>query len=380
MSRDASKNFVDGLLQIQTKHFVNKPLVDMTEEEIAHIPPHIRAERARMKKTFDDDKKKARRRIVEGRLAAMRRNSRDIKGLAINVRTWAEGDTQTFACWGDWHVKMRLEAAFREMGHTCEVFPELADITVYLWGSPFRPKKSYPFYYNPDSFNVAWFYSHPEKFVQAEARQFDLIFCLSPGYADVIMDWGVPVEILMGCTDMRPPERAITSHDIVFIGNARGAIPHGRDIIRDLKPPQDTKVLVFGHKWISKIGFPRAWYGGRYFEYSRLPQLYAGAKISLNDHHREMAKNGFIAVKIFDILASGGFCISDHVKGMDRFFRGAVPMFRTGSELNEKVRFYLDHPAEREKLAELGQAIAWKHTYRSRAERIVEVAKKQMGV
>lgn len=377
--QDIRKNFEQARRQIAHKHFVNKPLVEMTDEEINYVPPDIAAARKHMRGRITDEKKKARMRLVEKRITAMRRNSANIKGLAINVRTWAEGDTQTYACWGDWHVKMRLEAAFRELGHTCEVFPELADITLYLWGSPFRPKKTYPFYYNERSFNVAWFYSHPEKMTPDELRTFDLAFCLSPSYINAIRDWGVPTEVLMGCTDMRPPERPITTHDIVFIGNARGALAHGRDIIRDLKPPQGTKVLVFGHKWQSKPDFPRAWYGGRYFAYDRLPELYAGSKICLNDHHREMAKNGFIAVKIFDILASGGFCISDYVQGMDRFFRGAVPMFRTGGELNEKVRFYLEHPEERAKLAEKGRAIAQKHTYRSRAEKIIEVARQHMG-
>jgi len=327
MNSDTRKNFVDGVHHIQSKHFVNKSVDEMSDVEAADFLASARRRRGRG--TIDIEKRKARRAVVEQRLTAMRRNSQNIKGLAINVRTWAEGDTQTYACWGDWHVKMRLEAAFRAMGHTCEVFPELADITVYLWGSPFRPKKTYPFYYNENSFNIAWFYSHPEKMTDQELRMFDLAFCLSPNYADVIRGWGVPIEILMGCTDMRPPKRTITSHDIVFIGNARGALPHGRDIIRDLDPPHNTKVLVFGHKWVTKTDFRRSWYGGRYYPYERLPELYAGAKISLNDHHPGMAKNGFIAVKVFDILASGGFCITDHVRGIDNFFRGSVPTFRT---------------------------------------------------
>jgi len=257
--------------------------------------------------------------------------------------------------------------------------PELADVTIYLWGSPFPEKKNYPFYYNPRSFNVAWFYSNPDKMTQEELRKYDLVFCLSPSFADVIRNWGPPVDILMGCTDMRPPTKCLSSHDIVFIGNARGAYSYGRQIIRDLEPSEGTKVLVFGHKWQSRTEFNRAWYGGRYYEYSKLPQLYAGAKIALNDHHPDMAKHGFIAVKIFDILASGGFCISDHVQGMKQFFRGAVPTFRTKDELNQLVAYYLKNEAERQSLAERGRAIAWKHTYRSRAEQMIEVIRQHMG-
>lgn len=377
---NVGKNFVGSLQQGSSKHFVNKPLNEMTEEELAYMSPEIRAMKARQGRVVDKDKQMARRKTVEGRLTTMRRNSRDIQGLAVNIRTWAEGDTQTGLCWGDWHVKMRLEAALHDMGHTVEVFPELADVTIYLWGSPFKTKKDYPFYYNPRSFNVAWFYSNPDKMTDEELKMFDLIFCLSPSYANRIRDWGPPVEILMGCTDMRPPKRSINSHDIVFIGNARGALPYGREIIRDLNPPDGTRVLVFGHKWISKTEFNRSWYGGRYFPYDRLPELYSGAKISLNDHHPDMARNGFISVKIFDILASGGFCIADSVRGISDFFKGAVPTFRTPAELNEMVRYYLEHDRERQALAERGKAIAWKHTYRDRAETIIEVTKKHMGV
>ena len=379
---NVTKNFVDSVERVPQKYFVNKPLSDLTEAELANMPREIREVRRKRTRVVDKVKREAAQKVIEGRLTVMRQNSRNIKGLAINVSTWAEVDTQTGMCWGDWHVKMRLEQALRDMGHTVEVFPELADITIYLWGSPFKEKAVYPFHYNPRSFNVAWFYSHPDVMSKEEMTKYDLAFCLSPSYADRIRPWGVPIEILMGCTDMRPPapDRRITSHDIVFIGNARGALTYGRDIIRDLDPPLGTKVLVFGHKWITKPDFNHEWYGGRYFPYERLPELYAGAKISLNDHHQDMAKYGFIAVKVFDILASGGFCITDKVRGMADFFDGAVPTFGSPEELNEMVKYYLEHEKERTVLAERGKAIASRHTYRDRAETIIEVARQKMGV
>jgi len=335
--------------------------------------------RKKVDHALHEERLRHKRQAIQHRLTAMRRNTANIHGLAINVRTWAEGDFRTNTCWGDWWVKQRLEAAFLKMGHTVEVMPEFADITIYLWGSPFPAHDTYPFRYNPSSFNVAWFYSHPDKMTEEELRKYDLVFCLSPYFASKISKWGVPVEVLIGCTDMRPPSKISVHNDIVFVGNARGPLAHGRSVIRDLDPGE-YRVKVFGAKWRSKPGFDLSWYGGQYFPYERLNELYAGATISLNDHHPDMAREGFVAVKIFDILASGGFCISDENKGVKQIFGDSVPMWRNANELNRLVAYYLKNKEKREALATKGAIIARKHTYPSRAQTMLEAARQLMGV
>ena len=378
-----SKNFVnrvDAERDRLRRLFVNKPLNERTDEDDALEARLSGRSQNRRSAAVRAERNRLKRQISEGRLTEMRRNSQNIKGLAINVRTWAETDPRTFRCWGDWWVKKRLEAAFVAMGHTVEIFPELADITVYLFGHPFPQKDKYPFFYNPSSFNVCWFHSHPQKMTVEEMWKYDLVFSLSPSFISQIKDMGPPVEALKVCTDMRPPKkRPPFSHDVVFVGNARGALGFGREIIRDLHPVGYTPVVI-GCKWLSKPGFDRAWYAGQYWPYERLPDLYSSTAISLNDHHKPMAREGFLSFRILDVMACGGFCISDQAKGLDKFMDGTVPMFRNADQLNRLVHKFLADDKARAELSARGMEIAHRHTYRARAEKIVEVATHMMGV
>jgi spore maturation protein CgeB len=98
-----------------------------------------------------------------------------------------------------------------------------------------------------------------------------------------------------------------------------------------------------------------------------LEKLYAASRITLTDHHPDMAREGFVSNKVFDILASGGFVISDNNPGIEKIFGNTVPQYESAEHLKHLVEFYLDHPGEREKLMLRGRDIALTHTYRARA-------------
>lgn len=379
------KNFInetDAERDRLRRLFVNKPLIERTEEDDA-LEAHLAGLESKLQhdrnKAIRDERNRLNRVVIERRLTNMRRNSQDIKGLAINVCTWAQTDCRTYECWGDWWVKIRLEEAFKAMGHTVEVFPEFADITIYLFGHPFGPKDKYPFFYNSRSFNVCWFHSHPQKMTAEEMQKYDVVFCISPSFIKQIQGMGPPVEKLEVCTDMRPPKKkGLQSYDVAFVGNARGAFPFGREVVRDLHPVGYRPVII-GCKWPSRTGFDMSWYGGRYWPYEQLPELYSATKVSLNDHHKPMAREGFLSFRILDVFASGGFCISDYAKGLDQFMDGAVPVFQNATQLNDLVHHFLAHDDERAELVAKGMAVAQKHTFRARAEKIIEVATHMMG-
>ena len=98
--------------------------------------------------------------------------------------------------------------------------------------------------------------------------------------------------------------------------------------------------------------------------------LYAAARITLTDHHPDMAREGFVSNKVFDVWASGGFVISDRNKGLDRVFPGAAPQYDSLDELKALVDYYLAHEEERQKMMTAGRGLARPHTYRARAEQI----------
>lgn len=97
-----------------------------------------------------------------------------------------------------------------------------------------------------------------------------------------------------------------------------------------------------------------------------MENLYASARITLNDHHPDMAREGFVSNKIFDILAGGGFVISDTNPGLNRIFGSLVPQYGSPEHLRELVGYYLERDDERRSRMKMARKIALTHTYRQR--------------
>ena len=231
------------------------------------------------------------------------------------------------------------------------------DVIIHLFGSPVDTPPDH-------TYNVAWLYSHPDMVTTENLRQFDKIFCASPDFTPKLRAMGYTnVETMIPSTSKRPA-KVPNKHDIIFVGNARSRRPEGRSVVRDMgQTPYDFK--VWGNLWEHIL--PGKYYGGRYWDYRRLDELYACARINLTDHHPDMAREGFVSNKIFDILASGGFAISDRNAGLGKIFEKAVPQYESADHLQELVEFYLSNPAERERLMLKGREIALDNTYRDRA-------------
>lgn len=305
-----------------------------------------------------------------------------LNGIAINVVTWADLDKRTGVCWGDYWVKWQLMDELAKLGIKTDVGQEAADVTIYLWGSPFPFRKRAPHLYNPRSFNVAWQYSHPDKICRDEMMKYNLIFCLSKYYLKNLEMMNLKERLyqepLLSCTNMRPPlDAPVSNVEIAFIGNARGGKKCGREIIGMLD--HSWPVKLWGHKWhMSQYVYNRSWYSGQYMNYHDLPRLYNGAKIVLNDTHPDMAREGYVPMKIFDILGSGGFCISDHVRGMKDIFDDAVPMYSSANELNELVAFFMNNEKAREEKTQVGMAIAHQHSYEDRIVTILDGIKEHV--
>jgi hypothetical protein len=267
--------------------------------------------------------------------------------------------------WGDYWVKYELTKAFGEMGYiVTDIEP---DIVIHLFGTPARlPKRAY---------RIIWVYSHPDMVNAKLLRQYNKIFCLSSFFAQKIRQMGFDAEFMIGATANKPAKREI-KYDVVFVGNTR-LMPGGRKIVRDIgETPYNFK--VWGKGWENIL--PEKYYGGRYIDYTRLNELYSSSLITLNDHHKDMSREGFVAVRIFDILASGGFCISDKNSGIEEIFGDAVPQYESPKHLKDLIDFYVNHPDERIKLMEKGRGIALQYIWKKKAKKFLDgIEKSKLG-
>jgi hypothetical protein len=258
---------------------------------------------------------------------------------------------------GDYWVKYELIKAFGEMG--CAVTDVQPDVVINLVGAQTRlPKNAY---------RIAWIYSHPDKVSEKLLGQYDKIFCLSSTFIPKINQMGYEAELMIGATAKKPVQSKI-KYDVVFVGNVRD-VQGGRRIVQDVgQTPYNFK--VWGKGWGAML--PERYFGGSYFDNQRLGELYSSSLITLNDHHEDMSREGFVAVRIFDILASGGFCISDKNAGIEEIFGDSVPQYESPQHLRELVGFYINNPDERSELMEKGREIACSHTWGQRARQFLE--------
>jgi hypothetical protein len=277
----------------------------------------------------------------------------------IQSRSDRDRDEARRLMWGDHWVKRELSLALSRLGLAVAEEPDhKTEAVIHLFGSPPRrlPARTR---------NLVWLYSHPDQVDAENLRSFEHVFCASPLFVPRLKALGYDrVSVLPACT-AKKPLAAPLARDLVFLGNARQEVAGGRAVVRDLgETARDFK--VWGSRWEKLL--PARYYGGPYWAYERLEELYASARITLTDHHPDMAREGFVSNKVFDVLASGGFVISDENRGLRPLFGEAVPEYTSAAHLRDLIDFYLGREDERQRLMLLGRSIALAHTYQDRAE------------
>jgi spore maturation protein CgeB len=296
------------------------------------------------------------KRVVQEKLDRLRRKNR----VTIRIKAPSDTDPNRYM-WGDHWVKYELGKAFVRLGLT--LVENDPDVLLHLFGSPVK---------NPPlpehTYNLVWLYSHPDLVTPHNLMYFDKIFCASELFIPKLQAMGYSnVESMIASTS-KTPSKVPLKHDIIFLGNARSSRSDGRGVVRDIRETTHN-FKVWGNLWEGLL--PDKHYGGVYWDYRNLEELYASARITMNDHHPDMAREGFVSNKMFDILASGGFVISDRNIGIEKIFGQAVPQYKSTEQLQELVTFYLKNPIEREKLMIEGRKIALSNTYEDRAVQIV---------
>jgi spore maturation protein CgeB len=114
--------------------------------------------------------------------------------------------------------------------------------------------------------------------------------------------------------------------------------------------------------------------------YTELAGFYRRCRINLCATSLQM-KTG-LNQRVFDVPASGGFLLADYREQIEPLFEPGreVALYRDPEELADLARFYLNHDAERLKVAERGRArVLAEHTYRRRLAAMMTIMRKEFG-
>lgn len=265
--------------------------------------------------------------------------------------------------WGDFWIKQELIAAITAAGNV-PVEPWMhPDVVVHLAGGILDL---------PDAKeHVLWIHSHPEKLSKEWLCQYDRIYSISPKVCAWVQKLDLVCEWLPMATGKRTVEVPAVKEQVVFVGNALPMRGGHRKVVDDMlavcaqMPAVDFKVWGSGFR-----DLPPGVLCGAYLPYHEVDSLYAASAITLNDHRPEMAREELINPRILDVLASGGFVVSDRNKQVEAMFGEVVPQYGSADELAGIVKTFLGHAERRQPLMENGRRLVREFTWQRVAKKL----------
>ena len=207
--------------------------------------------------------------------------------------------------------------------------------------------------------------------------EYNLIISSFPHYVKMFKRWGIESKYLKLAVDSEIPKKIRKKgriYDVAFVG---GLIPyHKKGNLALAKLASEIKVDIWGYgEKTLPLGSPirknfhgQAW--GR-----KMYEIFAQSKIVIN-RHIDISKDFANNLRMFEATAMGALLITDYKKNMDEFFEVGreVVTYKNPDDLVQKVKYYLVHPKETEKIAEAGQKRTLKdHTYKVRMKELDEI-------
>lgn len=226
--------------------------------------------------------------------------------------------------WGDTWFARDLAGALRRLGQRVEVVPALEgkisardddDVVVVLRGTRrFKRRKGQAVWF-------LWVISHPDRVTAEEMASYDGVFAASttwqPGGTKV-------VPLLQASNPARfNPDRAVpeTGERVLFVGSTRTNYRPNRPILK-AAIDQGVEPAVYGKGWNGLID--ERFIRGDYLPNDEVGKAYRSAGVVLNDHWEDMAREGFLSNRLFDVVAAGGSVVSDEAAGLRDVFGDAV--------------------------------------------------------
>ena len=288
--------------------------------------------------------------------------------MRIGISTCAP-DWEKAQFWGDTHLARGLMRAFRRLGHEATELimsdwdgakAASCDVVLHLRGLTRRPAAR-------GQWNILWVISHPDRLEPGECDDYDLVASAGQLHAEQLSaEIGRPVHFMPQATDADTfklgPRNVDYEAPVLYVGNARWPNRRApRWLMRNHRA-----FHLYGKNWEE---FPESQFVRRdYIPNQELATAYRSASVVVADHHGSMRTNGFIANRLFDVLASGGVVLSDDVGGLHQLFDDLVPTYSDARELESQLRILLADASLRRRLAAEGrQVVLSGHTLDHRA-------------
>ena len=117
-------------------------------------------------------------------------------------------------------------------------------------------------------------------------------------------------------------------------------------------------------------------YKGGLEYWTELPKMYRHTAVNLNFTIPNIVSG--IPLRVFDILGSGGFCLTNYQAELPEYFTDGqdIAIFYGREDLVEKAKYYAAHDSQREIIAARGaRKVAEQHTVGQRIKKLLETLK-----
>jgi spore maturation protein CgeB len=198
---------------------------------------------------------------------------------------------------------------------------------------------------------------------------------LREGYRGIFLPFGVDTSVF----HPRPKEPRY-AFEVSYVGNdIKGEARSNLYLL----PAARFDFGLFGNWRTQKLFWRNRPYQRRFAKISRgkipqedVPILYSSSRINLNCTAQDCVDWDVITLRTYEVLACGGFLITDRVPAAERELADCAVFTDGGPDLEEKIRLYLEKPAARERIARNGYEYAIRFaTMESRMATLLEYMK-----
>lgn len=166
-------------------------------------------------------------------------------------------------------------------------------------------------------------------------------------------------------------------HDIVFMGNHHGHYPLSAfrsSLVSFMHSAFGNRFAVYGNNYPGTRGALNADGNNPFPMQSRESQIYNNSKIGLSVS--QFTSERYTSDRLLRIMGSNCFALAYWYPGIEKDFEIGyhLDIFKTPSELRERVQYYLEHVDEREKIRDNGyKLIHANHTYDNMVNDIINL-------
>jgi spore maturation protein CgeB len=231
----------------------------------------------------------------------------------------------------------------------------------------------------PDAY---WLFQEPSRSYFLDAfNVFDLIFTTMRGHVEVAKPYTNKVvwePHYFDPTFFKSDNILTQENDVIFIGGKTEASPQREEYLNEIvKVGYKLKVIGYGFN-INGEKTDSNWNG----EY--IAAAYKSSKIGLNIISGNVLNCDLqFSARIYQVMGCGCFLLTEYVPNIEELFVPGVHLdvFYTKEEMLEKIKYYIENPEIRERIAKQGQEEVLKnHTIDIRVNQYLKVIKEKLFV